>query len=628
MSTPEQTCPGDIGVAQQQTTRTMPTTSVSTPPGGVLPPKKDPGHSQLGTSFTWLHISDLHIGVGSDKTIDNFAHLSEARDLSPSAIDCIIITGDVIDKGQYKVLDRGKQIRQKAIEEIEALRRRINKRDEKPPFILMVPGNHDVTREPPSTEDFMSLPCCTGDYLDKGEKEGRRFKKWVKMVTQIYGTHDVGELSSSTRMEIEVLRNPLFFRLRLKSGYAPAAPPTPSTPPPSMPTSASALPEPTVPPAAVTPARLVGATFYGLNSAFLANTDADEGRLFIKASQLPTSRPGHWEDGTHTFLFTHHPLSWLKMTPELVKFLKKVRVHSFGHLHQGDTFIGVHKEKLLFLGAGMLRKKWHFSLCTYTFELPQPKLEIHTFQPIVENGQITDRPEIVSLTCNFDVSSVTIPRASTGENMIRRLRIMPFTQKEDVVDRQLLACNYVMATSRVLYRTPLRFGGDLDLIDANYLCNCSKQELLRKKLEESLRLVRENGCENTVGYFHFAGTRTCSELIPPTNGDIWNEFGCQYYVPCNSTGLFGRQDHPFDHIPELYILYDPDLRVEGILNSKELSYRPPSIDSLGSIVFSSESRRYPGIAVYPRRLKPVFDSLSVSKIFFNSTEVTPMSFGC
>lgn len=102
--------------------------------------------------FTWLHISDLHMGQNSQWLWSNFKDkfFDDLNRLSSEAgpIDIVVFSGDITQRGeksQFASVTR-------ELEEIWELWDKLGQR----PCLFTVPGNHDLVR-PPSNDAYMKV---------------------------------------------------------------------------------------------------------------------------------------------------------------------------------------------------------------------------------------------------------------------------------------------------------------------------------------------------------------------------------------------------------------------------------------------------------------------------------------
>lgn len=104
----------------------------------------------MTSRFTWLHLTDLHVGAESHYLWPDVEHavLDDLRKLSDrlAGIDAVFFTGDLVHRGDPAEYEQFDAIRAKILEALT--------RDGIAPVFLCVPGNHDLAR-PASPETSM-----------------------------------------------------------------------------------------------------------------------------------------------------------------------------------------------------------------------------------------------------------------------------------------------------------------------------------------------------------------------------------------------------------------------------------------------------------------------------------------
>ncbi len=148
------------------------------------------GVPMSGRVFTWLHLSDLHVGQSGQTwlwpTVKN-ALFNDLRSLvtKTGAIDLIIFSGDLTQKGQPEEFDRLDIILREILEVLKEL-------GCEPP-ILPVPGNHDLVRPSKSKATTMLLkrwwdePAARESFWEEGSElysavlePFEAYKAWLK----------------------------------------------------------------------------------------------------------------------------------------------------------------------------------------------------------------------------------------------------------------------------------------------------------------------------------------------------------------------------------------------------------------------------------------------------------------
>ncbi len=267
------------------------------------------------TTFTWLHLSDLHVGMagGLGNTLwDSFEgcffdDLRTQLEKAPS-LDAVLFTGDLTQRG--------------APEEFDALDMRFDRLWKEfrnagyDPPLLAVPGNHDLQRPPPHEAEAIALsnwwsmrtPLARQRWF--WEKEGADLRAFLDRVFNTYMKwwEECPYVLKDERTHLGLLPGD-FAQTIEKNGYR--------------------------------------FGIVGLNSAFLQLSDAAfEEQLALDRRQLSYLIEQHeqfyrWSDA-HDFslLLTHHPTSWLHQEAQR-EFREGIYppnyfdAHLFGHVHEG-----------------------------------------------------------------------------------------------------------------------------------------------------------------------------------------------------------------------------------------------------------------------------------------------------
>ena len=256
--------------------------------------------------FSWLHLSDIHIGHGStshrwDQELvldallrDVRSAMEEGRHPKP---DVVLVTGDVAFSGKKPQYTRARDWLSQltAAAQLDLSR------------VLVVPGNHDVDREADKDratarlvrmlrEGHESLDDALANEADR-ELLARRMMEYLAFAVTLGPAQPVSG-SSPSRNEDQ-----LFWSHRLldRGGK---------------------------------PVHLVG-----LNTALLAADDRDKGRLRIGKEQLTKTLKDSREDEL-TIVLTHHPLQegWVHDEREADGWIRsRAHLHLSGHVHDATT---------------------------------------------------------------------------------------------------------------------------------------------------------------------------------------------------------------------------------------------------------------------------------------------------
>lgn len=262
----------------------------------------------MTSSFSWLHLSDLHAGMKNqswmwpslrDKIHDDLRYLIKKH----QSWDVVVFSGDLTQKGtleEYEVLN-------------EILRElwQIFNENGFTPKLFCVPGNHDLAR--PGSIDPMCLALTR--WWDLGElradfwnAKGNIYRKAISE----YFSNYTNWLNGLEKIGIPLL-----------SGTSGAFPGDVS---------------------AVYEKNDFRVGFIGLNSTWLQVTEGDfKGRLHIDPRQLleiTDNKPSDWaKQNVLNFLVTHHPLDWLH-ADSLSLFNQDIDIggrfdaHLYGHMHE------------------------------------------------------------------------------------------------------------------------------------------------------------------------------------------------------------------------------------------------------------------------------------------------------
>lgn len=277
--------------------RTADPATMSTGVLGYHPLQRKPEMTS-DTIFSWLHLSDIHIGHGTpDHHIDQrliLDALVEDVKRHPFPIDALIITGDVAFSGgalsEHEYSRAGKFID-------EVLQAAHIERSN----VFFVPGNHDVVREPKGTPTYAVLKQLRdGTSIDDsmGNVEARnllshRFRSYLEFVCK-YNPGCGALWWSETRRA----RANLSIRL------------------------------------------------VGLNSAILCNDDEEREKLQIGKEQIAELVNPQRDGQELTIVLAHHPLEWLNPSDAARGWIKSsAHVVLHGHLHDPES-------ELSFAGGG------------------------------------------------------------------------------------------------------------------------------------------------------------------------------------------------------------------------------------------------------------------------------------
>ncbi len=272
-------------------------------------------------SISWLHFTDLHLGSGSDSWLWPgvkdivFQDLKQLHDRC-GPWDLVLATGDIVQRGGSEGYDRFND----TMTELWALLARLGSR----PALLVVPGNHDLTRPDSRRPETLLL---------------RRWAEYPEVQDQFWSDAEspyrdlVGEAFSNFTNWWD--RHP-FPRLKTQL-------------PGLLPGDFSA----------VLDKGGLKLGVIGLNSSFLQISGGDyEGKLAVDVRQFHAVCGGDgpaWARQQHlNLLLTHHPPSWLSkrarehLDGEIAPPGRFV-AHLFGHMHE-------HNQTTVSIGASGPRR--------------------------------------------------------------------------------------------------------------------------------------------------------------------------------------------------------------------------------------------------------------------------------
>lgn len=278
-----------------------------------------------------LHLSDLHVKanresekwarrrvLGDDAWLPNLDALLKDGD-----IDLLCFTGDLAYSGREKEYAEVTSFLEKTCERVKVPRERV----------FVVPGNHDIDRtvEADAWKELRSLK----------HHEANSFSKWIA------GGDTPRGFNEKSRDAI-VERQAAYRAWVSKTLCHPALVPGPSSPHPRL-----GYRETITLPGRPFPVHLIG-----LDSAWLAGDESDQGKLLLTDEQigrLMSTPEGEKLDGLRIALM-HHPLDHLADASQCRNLLtSNVELLLRGHLHEPDPTrrIGLNGE-MFELAAGCL----------------------------------------------------------------------------------------------------------------------------------------------------------------------------------------------------------------------------------------------------------------------------------
>jgi len=260
-------------------------------------------------AFSWIHLSDLHIGQNSQWLWPNFksTFLNDIRRLSSEVgpIDMVFFTGDLTNRGAKTEFDH---LTNELLELWELWDKLGNK-----PLLFTTPGNHDLAR-PASNNAQMKMFTRWGSEPDVIKEfwkdESNQYKV---LVNDAFANYSHWQANARAR-GIPFIEN--------KTGLIPGDA------------------------AATFEINDISVGMISLNSSFLQLNDTNfKGKLVLDSRQLVAlteGDPPKWcGKNDLNFLLTHHPVSWL--SPDSAREYNseiycsgRFTAHLFGHMHEAD----------------------------------------------------------------------------------------------------------------------------------------------------------------------------------------------------------------------------------------------------------------------------------------------------
>lgn len=261
--------------------------------------------------FTWIHLSDIHVGHGDAKhTSDQKLVLNELRtdiqNLSARSLpqlDAIFVTGDLAFSGAVRDKSEYTQVR----DWLTSVAGAVSLNEQK---IFAVPGNHDVQRnveeKDPSVAELLRSLRAAETQLDNVMADGKkrtlllkRMRNYFKLACSLAPAHCSGSAATPKAQVCWSHEIPLEDALTV---------------------------------------RLVG-----LNTALLAakeeDTTGDYQRLqvgkdqLVRAFTMPSVRPEEV-----VIALSHHPFNWLRDEADVSPSVKKyAHIHLCGHVHDAES---------------------------------------------------------------------------------------------------------------------------------------------------------------------------------------------------------------------------------------------------------------------------------------------------
>lgn len=282
----------------------------------------------MATTFTWLHLSDLHVGQTEskrlwprvkDKFFKDLDHCLKANKIAQ--LDMVLFTGDLTQRGTKDEFAGFESFVAELGEHFPA--------NKPSPHFIAVPGNHDLVRPDSNNAALLTLVHLWKleevhrKFWDKGHKSIQR--ELVEGAFQNYKCwwDKIHKLSSQSYME-GIL--PGDFSVTIEKDN-------------------------------------IKLGIVGLNSAFLHLMDGMQDKLVVSLEQFEAACGGDaaaWAKPHHAaLLLTHHPVTWLSPASQQtfdteIHCPDRFAFHLFGHMHEPQIESKAY-------GAGMPRNRFQGS---------------------------------------------------------------------------------------------------------------------------------------------------------------------------------------------------------------------------------------------------------------------------
>ncbi|MGN6152618.1 MAG: metallophosphoesterase family protein, partial [Lysobacteraceae bacterium] len=265
-----------------------------------------------GQGFTWLHLSDLHVGQHGQTRLFPRFQSNLASDLEALSrrverpFDLVIFSGDLVQKGLAEEFAQFDEILTRILGEIERFQDR--------PQIITVPGNHDLVR--PDSLNPMSIAVkqyWSNEVLREAlwDKRGENYRDFI---CDNFANYNKWRQSSIDKgIHVKPYREGIFpgdstYRLSIRN-------------------------------------KQLGVV--ALNTAWLQISGSEyRGELHADTHQLleiTNQDPDRWvQENDVSLLVTHHPVSWLREQGGAswsndIDPPSRFDAHLFGHMHKHET---------------------------------------------------------------------------------------------------------------------------------------------------------------------------------------------------------------------------------------------------------------------------------------------------
>jgi hypothetical protein len=278
---------------------------------------------QRTCSFSWLHLTDLHFGMPAQRWLwpnirDAFFQDLVKLHQKTGDWDLVLFTGDFVQRGGLEEFEKLNDVLTRLWEHLRNLG--------STPFLLGVPGNHDLVRPKPGDSAVATLRTGWNDPHVQAEFWQKPNSSYRKIVQKAFNNY-VAWWDGHKLPRLETYHSGL------------------------LPGDFSATVEKC--------SRKLGVV--GLNSTFLQLEGGDyQGRVVVSPQQFHEACGGDgaaWTRNHHLcILLTHQPPDWL--TPESRQDLRgeiaipgRFALHLYGHMHESST-------QSVAQGGADIRREW------------------------------------------------------------------------------------------------------------------------------------------------------------------------------------------------------------------------------------------------------------------------------
>lgn len=262
----------------------------------------------METKFSWLHFSDIHVGmtnqgwkwpVVENLLVEDLKHLIDKN----GSLDLVVFSGDMTQSGKVEEYQGCTKILRKLWNVFES--KGVN------PHLFCVPGNHDLQRPDEMNPYYLGFSAWWQNGKLREEFWGEKGKKFLRAQKSIFNNYKKW-IDSLSAEGIPVVCS--------SEGFLPGDS------------------------SAVLDNGKVRVGLIGLNSTWLQLGGGDyQGKLHVDPRQLlaiTDNQPDEWvAKNDLNLLVTHHPLDWLneksiELFDREIDIAGRFQAHLYGHMHE------------------------------------------------------------------------------------------------------------------------------------------------------------------------------------------------------------------------------------------------------------------------------------------------------